>query len=77
MSKCTIDDVDFKDITDEDIEPIVDIPATKEEFDNRFSLVNDEYPIANIQFNDICDDDLDLIVQAPSLHKDFINRFRI
>ena len=33
MSKCTIDDVDFKDITDEDIEPIVDVPATKEEFD--------------------------------------------
>jgi hypothetical protein len=74
--ECTIDDVDFEDITNNDISFIIDMPKNKEEINNRFNLSNSECSIDDIDFSNP-NDTLDIIIPIPKTQKEFQDRFII
>ena len=54
---------------------IVELPRTKEEFEKRFSLKNDEISIDEVEFGEIDLDDISaFIVELPKTQEEFNRR---
>jgi hypothetical protein len=59
-------------------ELIVEIPKTKEEFNKKFTLKNNEIDIEKIKFNDVNLEDISgIIVEIPKTKEEFNRRFSI
>jgi len=57
---------------------IVELPKTKEEFERRFNLKNDEVSIDEVEFGEIDLDDISgLMVELPKTQEEFNKRFCI